>query len=554
MAQRGLFRRMVARLGCGFCLVSAGLCLAAGNPASDPKPAKDQQNKANQQEEFLKNYYKKWLEEDVYYIVQEDEKNVFLKLGTDEERDQFIEQFWKRRDPDPKTPYNEYKEDFYRRISYANEHFNAGIPGWKTERGMIYIKFGPPDHIEDYVYGAGYDRPTWEGGGKTKVFPTQFWEYRQIPGVGTDIELEFVDSQGGNLYTLQTDPNKKDLLLHASVSGKTISEQWGKSTQYDRVTNKHEGGDSMDPWNREREKDRQFNKYELLAAVSKAPEIQYKDLKSIVETRIKYDLFPFEARVDYVKISEQQVLVPVTLRVKNGDITFKDKKFGITRGILNVYGIVTTLSGSFVQEFEDDISRDVKTDKAAGIRENYSTYQKFLLLSSGIYKLGLVIKDVNSGRLGTIELKLTVPSYQEDQLSGSTIILARQIQKVIDPANDVGPFVLGDVKVIPDFVKQYKLDDPLWIYMQIYNMSIDQNRLEPDVNVEYIVEKDGSEFYRYQDLKGATYRFVSGDRLVITGRLPIRRFVPGDYLLRVRVLDNINGRVLERVEKFAIIS
>jgi GWxTD domain-containing protein len=527
---------------------------SASQGAADEKKQNSDKQKRISQEERQKERYKKWLEEDVYYLITPEEKNVFLKLTTDEEREQFIEQFWRRRDPDPKTPYNEFKEEHYRRIVYANENFTSGIPGWKTDRGMVYIKFGPPDHIEDYVYGAGYDRPSWEGLGKTKVFPTQFWEYRYIEGIGSDVELEFVDSGGGNLYTLTTDPNTKDLLLHADTQGKTLAEQTEDAWRIDRVVNRHDAGSRDDRFTHERIKDQPFNKYELLASISKPPEIKYKDLKSIVDTRIYYNLLPFVVRADYIKISEQQVLVPVTLQIPTDEITFKDRKFGMISGEVNFYGIVTTMSGRFVQEFEDQIIRDMKQEALEEEKKIPSRYQKFLLLPTGIYKLGLVVKDVNSGRIGSLEIKLNVPSYQRDTLNGSSLILTRRITRVENSGNDIGPFVLGDLKLVPDLDHRFQATDPLLMYMQVYNMTIDQNRLKPDVRVEYIAELDGQPFYRYQDLTGDTYQFISGDRLVITGGLPLKKFVPGKYTLRIRVHDNISGADLERVEKFEVVS
>src|SRR5438093_7920755 len=112
-------------------------------------------------------HYKKWIEQDVVYIISPEERDVFQKLTTDEERDRFIEQFWARRDPDPTTHANEFKEEHYRRIQYANDHFHAGIPGWRTDRGRIYIAFGPPDRIETHPVGGQYLRPQHEGGGQT---------------------------------------------------------------------------------------------------------------------------------------------------------------------------------------------------------------------------------------------------------------------------------------------------------------------------------------------------------------------------------------------------
>lgn len=527
--------------------------LAQGKPAA---PAKENGKKArSSNEEVMKNYYKKWVEEDVAYLIAPEEKAVFDKLTTDSERDAFIEQFWARRDPDPKTPYNEFKEEYYRRISYANENFTAGIPGWKTDRGMVYIKYGPPDHIEDYVYGSGYDRPTWEGGGKTKVFPTQFWEYRHIDGIGDDIEIEFVDPEGGNLYRIQTDMNKKDILLHASAtSGQTDAEMQGKAKQIDRIVNRYESGVMAGNKYGQREKDRPFAKYELLANMNKAPEIKFKDLKSIVTSRVKYDLFPFDVRTDFIKISEQQYLVPVTLRVRNSDVSFKEEAFGFSRGTLNFYGMVTSMSGKFVKEFEDDIVREYRTADGDKNKDSYATYQKFLMLGSGVYKLGLVVKDLNTGRIGALDVKIQVPSMVKEQISSSSLILSKQVSRVEDVKNDIGPFVLGDLKIIPELDKRFRREESLWVYLQIYNMGIDQTKLEPSVTVDYLVEKDGKEYFRYSDPKGETCQFVSGDRLVIHGKLPIKRFEPGKYVIKVKVSDRVANTSLVREDRFEIIS
>ncbi|MBN2431509.1 MAG: GWxTD domain-containing protein [Acidobacteria bacterium] len=526
-------------------LLATGLCLAV---------PQDQDRRKNVEEESLREHYKKWLEEDVEYLITPEEEKVFRRLTTDEERDQFIEQFWRRRDPDPKTPFNEYKQEHYRRITYANEHFSSGIPGWKTDRGMVYIKFGPPDHIEDYTYGDAYDRPWWEGGGKTKVYPTQFWYYRFIEGIGQDVELEFVDRYQGNLHKLEANPNIKDLLLTVDWQGKTISEQMGQSYTIDRVVNRQDAGQRKDGYFSQREKDRPFAKYELIADVSRAPEIQFKDLKTIVTANVKYDLFPFDVRADFIKISETQILVPITLQVNNKEVTFEDKEFGYCRGSINFYGMVTTISNRYVKEFEDQIVRDVKKEELEKAKQEISRYQKFLLLPSGLYKLSVVVKDAVSGRVGVLDLRLNVPSYEREELNTSSLILASSVQKVADPENDLGQFVLGDVKVVPDFDRRYRIDDPLWIYMQVYNMTIDSNLLEPRMEVEYIVERDGEPFYRYQDLKGSTFRFMSGDRLVITGRLPLQRFLEGAYTLRILVRDTLSGRTVEQAGQFEVIS
>src|SRR5262245_3644130 len=174
------------------------------NRQKEPKKAAAQERQ---------DYYKKWLREDVLYIITDDERKVFQALTTPEEKDAFIEQFWSRRDPDPRTGNNEFKEEHYRRIAYANENFFSGKDGWATDRGRIYITFGPPTHIEDNSGGVYRRRPE-EGGGYTSTYSFQRWFYNEIPGVGRGIEVEFVDATKTGEDRLALRPSEKDGLLN----------------------------------------------------------------------------------------------------------------------------------------------------------------------------------------------------------------------------------------------------------------------------------------------------------------------------------------------------
>jgi len=151
--------------------------------------------------------YQKWLNEDVTYIITPAERVAFAKLSTDNQRKKFIDEFWLRRDPTPDTLENEFKDEHYRRIAYANEHFGVQVPGWKTDRGRIYVVFGPPDEIEDHSAGEKYDRPQEQGGGTTSAFPFFAWTYRNLEGIGTNVKIEFVDRAGSGEFHLIIDPN-----------------------------------------------------------------------------------------------------------------------------------------------------------------------------------------------------------------------------------------------------------------------------------------------------------------------------------------------------------
>ena len=157
--------------------------------------------------------YRLWLNQDVAYIITDEERAAFKRLATNEEREHFIEQFWLRRDPTPGTVENEFKEEHYRRIAYANENLADGlIPGWKTDRGQIYITYGPPDEKESHPAGGSYRRPPEQGGGTTTTFPFEQWLYHHIEGVGNNVILEFVDPTMSGQYRMTMDPSEKDAL------------------------------------------------------------------------------------------------------------------------------------------------------------------------------------------------------------------------------------------------------------------------------------------------------------------------------------------------------
>src|SRR4029079_10359797 len=212
-------------------LLTSSLSVVAQKKNEAKKEDKKQDSKAkddNKKSRELENASKalrKWIDEDVSYIITGEERATWKRLATDEERESFIESFWLRRDPTPDTLDNEFKDDHYERIAYSNEHFASGIPGWKTDRGRIYIMYGKPDEIESHPSGGTYDRPIEEGGGTTSTFPFEIWRYRYIEGIGNEVLLEFVDPSMSGEYRMTIDPSEKDALLHVPGAGLTWNEQ-----------------------------------------------------------------------------------------------------------------------------------------------------------------------------------------------------------------------------------------------------------------------------------------------------------------------------------------
>src|SRR5207302_3733716 len=215
---------------------------SANQPGSSQQADQKQDNgkKRVSEKQVLKELatpYKKWLSEDVVYIIGDIERRAFLQLQTNEERENFIEEFWQRRSPDPDSVDNPVKEEHYRRIAYANEHFASGVAGWRTDRGRIYIMYGKPDTLESHTQGENYERPLDQGGGETKTYAFEDWTYHYIEGIGENVELEFVDPSGTGEFRLTTDPSEKDALLYVPGAGLTLAEQEGMSSKAARFQN-----------------------------------------------------------------------------------------------------------------------------------------------------------------------------------------------------------------------------------------------------------------------------------------------------------------------------
>ena len=251
------------------------------------KPLTDKEKKKREAKlrKELETPYKKWLSEDVTYIITDEERQAFKHLNTDEEREQFIEQFWLRRDPTPDTQENEFKEEHYRRIAYANERFASGIPGWKADRGRIYITYGPADEVESHPSGGSYERPSEEGGGSTSTYPFEKWRYRYIEGIGSDINIEFVDTTMTGEYRMTMDPSEKDALLYVPGAGLTLMEQLGLSSKTDRF-NRTDGTHLGTAFGGETQAMNEFNRLEQFAKLQKPPAIKFKDLEAAIRTRI----------------------------------------------------------------------------------------------------------------------------------------------------------------------------------------------------------------------------------------------------------------------------
>jgi GWxTD domain-containing protein len=534
---------------------------AAPGSQVDPlkRPIPDKQRKANAKalKIELSKTYRKWLDEDVRWIITDQEKSAFMQLSNDEERDQFIEAFWQRRDPTPDTEENEFKEEHYRRIAYANEHYAAGIPGWKSDRGRMYIVFGPADEIDSHPSGGSYERPMEEGGGETSTFPFEIWRYRYIEGIGQEVMIEFVDTCMCGDYHMTLDRSEKDALKQTPNAGLTLYEQMGMANKSSRFTGGGLEQLGAGPFNQDLQS-KQFDRLEQFAKLQAAPAVKFKDLEEVVSHKISVNLMPFDVRADFVRVTGDTVLVPVTIQIKNRDITFQNKE-GIERGTVNIFGRVTTLTGKIVQTFEDTVQVDVPVELLPKTAENSSVYWKALPLrmSQNRYRLDIVVKDVNGDRTGSWERAIVIPDFSEDKLSSSTLIIADQMEPVATKNVGTGNFVIGTTKVRPRVASSdgkpisFKRNQKLNFWMQVYNLSVDEKTHKPSATIEYNVTDARNKAVIHTVESTDTMGNV-GDQVTLQKTLSAANLQPGLYKIEIKVNDNLSKQTVGPTATFAV--
>jgi GWxTD domain-containing protein len=506
----------------------------------------------------LKGPYRTWLNEEVPYIISDEERKAFMSLSNDEEREAFIENFWQRRNPNPDSDENEFREEHYRRIAYANEHFAAGKPGWKTDRGRIYIMWGPPDSIDAHPSGGMYERPMDEGGGETSTYPFETWHYRYLEGIGENIDLEFVDSCQCGDYHFTIDRSEKDALLHVPGAGLTQYEEMNHQDKTDRFKGGMEslGTGPMGNANQGKE----FDRIELAAKIFAPPPVKFADLDAYITEHkvLNGPVFPFDVRTDFVKVTDTTDLVPITLQIRNRDITFVTKD-GVSKGTVNILGKMTTIMHKTVQTFEDTVEVDEPEELLEKTLDRRSVYWKALPLQPGLYRLDIVIKDVNNpDHIGIFAQGINVPTFEDEKLGASSLILADEMYTV--PSRQIGgdKFVIGNTFVRPRVTANaatpvsYHRNQEMSFWMQVYNLGIDEATKSNSATVTYEITDIATNTVILQKQMDSKELGAHSDQLTVEKSLPMAGLPPGKYKVTVKINDAISKQEIAQSAPFVV--
>jgi len=554
---------------------------AAQAPASDgvtqaaptvekPNPLKrrltDKERVAQQKDlkQELRGDFKTWLDEDVRWIITDTEHQAFMHLTNDEEREQFIENFWQRRNPSPDSPENEYRDEIYARIAYADEHFAAGKPGWMTDRGHVYIAYGKPDDIDAHPSGGSYDRPMDEGGGNTVTFPFEIWHYRYIEGIGDNIDLEFVDTCQCGDYHFTIDRSEKDALLHVPNAGLTQAEENGEAKKEDRF----QGGGlerlGLGPGQQQQLQNKQFDRIELMAKIMSPPPVKYADMEEFMASSkiLTGPPFLFDVRTDYLKVTNDTVIVPITIQVKNSDITFETKD-GVSVGKVDIEGRVSNMTHKVVPGgwFGDPVEVSTPSELLPAKQKASSVYWKALPLKPGLYKIDIVIKDVNNpDHVGRWTRSINVPKFDDDTLGHSSLILADQMERVPSKEIGGGNFVIGNTRIRPRVAANGPVAAPvsfsraqnLNFWMQVYNLGIDEKSKQNNATINYQILDLGTNKLVLNAQELASALSPNADQLTLEKSLPLSSLQPGQYQVKIKVNDAVTKQETEESAKFTV--
>jgi GWxTD domain-containing protein len=472
-----------------------------------------------------------WPKQDVKLIITADEQKAYDKLQTNEERENFIGDFWHRRDPTPDTEENEYREQYYERVTYANEHFGSGKAGWLTDRGRIYVKWGKPDEVESHPAGGTVQRTGYAEGSAT-TYPFETWFYRNLNGVGSGVEVEFVDPTSTGEYRIARNPFEKEVAGFGN--GPSPEDTGGYGVR-----------------NYMRQKDSPFEWLELNAKLDAQPPVANslgrghgQDTPLIEDNVLALEIKPY-----FFFQSDGKVITAFTIQTDNRELAFQDIG-GLQTAKLNIFGKILTVTQRKLGAFEETVSTTATVAELNEAKERKSVYGKSLLLAPGKYRLDVMVRDVVSGAVGFQQMAFTVPQLEATKLQISSIVLAAKLESLKDQVGG-NQFSIGLTKVVPNVTATYKRGAPVGVYLQVYNAGIDQTTLRPAVDVDYLLLKDGKEVSKQvEDWTGLS---DAGQRLTLARLLDTRDLTAGEYEIQIRIRDHVTGQTLSPAAKFTVI-
>jgi len=472
------------------------LYIAAGQESSQTKKKKV---------EPLSQWSKQWLEEVVPYIINEAEKKIFVNLPTEAERGKFIANFWKRRDPIPETQENEFKLDYYKRIAMANKFFGAsGIDGWRTERGKIYILLGPPHEIQRDMSPTSSSFSTFHG-------PKEVWNYWGLsnPKLPYNMEIVFVDKFGTGNYVLE----------------RSLSLAEGRSQNFNLDSTHY-----------------YFDYMEIMAEALRNPFEDMDKLKGIIRTQVTYDRIPLEYDLFCLKGAGTRAYVPLVIEIPYSSLTQKEIEGKYYFSLTLVVNVSNKL-GQIIYERSKDINFNHTLAELESLKDKTVQAQTAMSVEIDAHKIHLLVLDNFSGKVGTSHQEISVPTFSREELNLSDIILTPEKKAEKEEA------ALVEEKTFAVITSKFQPGEEMNVYIEVYNLILNPDTGLNSFTVEYSFLQDGKLLVKAPSPR-AEPTAEKDCRVQTSFRL--KNFKPGEFILRVKVVDLNSGKIKAKEIPFTV--
>ncbi|MBC7364034.1 MAG: GWxTD domain-containing protein [Candidatus Aminicenantes bacterium] len=484
--------------------------------------------------------YRQWLEEEVVYIISQKEKEVFLSLENDRQRDMFIEAFWKQRDPNPNTPENEFKEEHYRRIKYANQHFGkeSPEPGWKTDMGRIYIILGEPKYTEKYE--NLYD-----------LYPTIIWFYEGMAeyGLPNAFNVVFYKPDSTNEYKLYS-PIKdgpQKLMPHYSGDMTDYAQAFKALAQIepnvaDVSLSLIEGEPVYDL------KPTISSDVLLNQKIPNAPVYKVKD--TYAEKLLKFkDIIEVEYSANYIDNDALVSVYQSPSGIYYVHYLIEPKKLSLERNGTNfqttfvVNGIVTDFNTNRqVYQFDRRIPLNLRREQVDLIKDRLMSFQDVFPIIPGHYRVSILLKNFVSKEFTSFETTLNIP---EKGLQMSPIGLANRVTRSSKYRGLNKAFLLNDWQFVISPRNDFVAGDNLYVFFQIWDLP--QN-LKLNGVLNYEISKENGEIVKSFARKISDYQ----DQRVFYEQISLENWEPANYQLKVSLTDGVGNVVAAQKANFFI--
>jgi GWxTD domain-containing protein len=483
----------------------------------------------------LPDKWKHWLDEEVVYIITPKEKEVFLSLASEREREDFEKAFWLQRDPTPGTPVNEFKDEHNKRLKYANEFLGRGSfqPGWKTDRGKIYVILGKPVDVQRYYESA------------QNLVPSELWHYQGDTSLGLPpfFYIIFYQDQGSSEYKLYSPSfdGPQRLLQRTLQTNLSRHQAYQKireaSAELAEASLNLIPGTGEDPTSSTSSLSSDILISQIQNSAVKRVRNEWAEAfakaKEIVTTEYSVNYVPCNSVVFIHQENQKNYIHPVIEPHRLSMSQFEQKATAPVK--LNV--VISDRSGQIIHQEEKNVQIEVSLEDFKKIQRRLSAIGDVIPLVEGDFCLSLLLRNLESKEFSSLEEDVSSPIPGKPSLSPLLLLYG---EKAAPGVVETIPFLLNGHQLYPNAQKNYAAHEELVFYLEIYNPPPELNTCTLSCSISL---DENILATQTDSLRDATF-FLK--------RFPLKDFRPGFYKLRASVIDAAGKEVFSSGSEFNI--